>query len=599
MAQKQTKKDIAFVQRICMMYLAMTKKTQNTVRNDAAENTLSDVDVYRVDHLPIISAFCQRIDLIDTVNRLVPSQMAVDPGTIVQALVLDTLSGRNPLYRLEEFFELQNVEQLLGKDLPKSTFSDVNIGRTFDRIHRAGTSKVFSEVAVQACRNFNVRSRHAHFDTTSVNVWGDYNLAGNATEGLAGLKILHGHSKDKRDDLKQFMLQALCVDKNIPILGGCEDGNASDRKINHRVLSSIKAHMARHGLEPGAFVYVADSAMVTQYNLEEMGQNLFITRLPFTYDECGRAVAQAVEQDSWEDLGRMAVTKPTKNRPVASYKVSEGEVVLYEKTYRVVVVQSDALDKRRQKKLQRELEASRVELKNKIEKKTKEKYFCEPDALAACAALRREDSKYHGISAEVLSVPLYARGRPAKGKPRAIKATQYCISAKLVEKRDAIDKRKKEAGCFVLLTNVPTTGEMAHTGKETLRAYKDQYGIERNFGFLKDPLIVNDLFLKCPERIETLGMILLISLLVWNLIERELRLYIEQGHTLPGWAKRKTTRPTTFMMTTKMAGIIVMMFAGQRRFNKPLKSIQQAYLTALGMTEEEFLNPVTAVANPP
>jgi transposase len=47
-----------------------------------------------------------------------------------------------------------------------------------------------------------------------------------------------------------------------------------------------------------------------------------------------------------------------------------------------------------------------------------------------------------------------------------------------------------------------------------LRTYKAQDGIERNFSFLKDPLIVNDLFLKKPERIEALGMILLLSLLI-------------------------------------------------------------------------------------
>jgi len=30
--------------------------------------------------------------------------MGVDAGTVVLAMVLDTLSGRSPLYRLEEFF---------------------------------------------------------------------------------------------------------------------------------------------------------------------------------------------------------------------------------------------------------------------------------------------------------------------------------------------------------------------------------------------------------------------------------------------------------------------------------------------------------------
>ena len=41
-----------------------------------------------------------------------------------------------------------------------------------------------------------------------------------------------------------------------------------------------------------------------------------------------------------------------------------------------------------------------------------------------------------------------------------------------------------------------------------LKTYKGQYGIESDFVFLKDPMIVNDLFLKKSERIEALGMIL-------------------------------------------------------------------------------------------
>ena len=61
----------------------------------------------------------------------------------------------------------------------------------------------------------------------------------------------------------------LCVGRNIPLLGSCEDGNGSDKSINNTVLSRISKHMAKHGLEPGAFIYIADSAMVTKDNLEQ------------------------------------------------------------------------------------------------------------------------------------------------------------------------------------------------------------------------------------------------------------------------------------------------------------------------------------------
>lgn len=69
----------------------------------------------------------------------------------------------------------------------------------------------------------------------------------------------------------------------------------------------------------------------------------------------------------------------------------------------------------------------------------------------------------------------------------------------------------------------------------------EQYGIERNFSFLKDPLIVNDMFLKKPVRIEVLGVILLMALLIWDLIEHVLRQHVlENDVGLPGWDNKKT-----------------------------------------------------------
>ena len=125
-----------------------------------------------------------------------------------------------------------------------------------------------------------------------------------------------------------------------------------------------------------------------------------------------------------------------------------------------------------------------------------------------------------------------------------------------------------------------------------LRLYKEQHGVERNFGFVKDPLIVNDLFLKSPARIEVLGMILLIALLVWNLIERAMRRYVSTSQrTLPGWDKKQTEKPTSFMMSTKFTGLLVVKLGTHRRFGHKLNGVQQAYLKALQITPECLLDP--------
>lgn len=46
-----------------------------------------NLKVTRIDHLSIVAAFCRRIGLMETINRVVPTQMDVDVGTIVQAMV--------------------------------------------------------------------------------------------------------------------------------------------------------------------------------------------------------------------------------------------------------------------------------------------------------------------------------------------------------------------------------------------------------------------------------------------------------------------------------------------------------------------------------
>jgi len=71
-----------------------------------------EIAVYPVQHLPILKAYADQLGLISLINHYVPTEMDVDAGTVVLGLVLDTLSGRSPLYRLEEFFAQQDTELL-------------------------------------------------------------------------------------------------------------------------------------------------------------------------------------------------------------------------------------------------------------------------------------------------------------------------------------------------------------------------------------------------------------------------------------------------------------------------------------------------------
>lgn len=386
----------------------------------------------------------------------------------------------------------------------------------------------------------------------------------------------------------------LCVHRNIPILGGCADGNASDKTLNNALLTALSKHMARHGIREGAFVYISDSAMVTPANLEAMGDNLFITRLPATYSETERVVREAVEGGAWTEV--KSDVPSSGKRKAASYRVSEREVVVHGRSYRAVVVHSDAHDKRKTKKLDRMLAESREAAQGTLRQEEKVEYFCREDAEAAAERLRGEGSPCHFCSCSVAEKPTYARGRPPASGERRVAKMMYVLQGEVAERADAIERARAAAGCFVLLTNVPGSGEMAHTGAEVLAAYKEQHGIERNFGFLKDPLIVNDLFLKRPDRIEALGFVLLVSLLAWSLMEHVMRAYLQRTDSdIIGWDKKMTRKPTTFMMTTKFKGLLVARIGEEWFLTAPFTKAQQQFVQALGLSEEMILRRVPAV----
>ena len=135
------------------------------------------IKVYPVHHLPIIKAYADQLGLVGMINHYVPTEMEVDAGTVVLGLVLDTLSGRSPLYRLEEFFAHQDTELLLGKALPPQAFTDDTVSRVLDRLYDFGTMRLFTACAVRAAARFGLERRYVYFDTTSRSVWGAYQFA--------------------------------------------------------------------------------------------------------------------------------------------------------------------------------------------------------------------------------------------------------------------------------------------------------------------------------------------------------------------------------------------------------------------------------------
>lgn len=550
-----------------------------------------DTRISNVGFLPIVSAYAARIGLVDEIDRLLHCEMEVSPGRVVLAMILDALSGRSPLFRLEEFFADKDVELLLGEDIPVAKLNDDTAGRVLDRIAEVGTNVVMGGIAMGVVRSFALDLSHAHQDVTSHKVFGDYLLY--EEEGhTQPFVITEGFSRDHRPDLKQLTHNLLCVDHGIPVYSKIMDGNASDKTINHRLIPEMAKRMRSLGRE--VFIYVADSALVTEENLALIDDwdkgFLFVSRLPMTYNECHWAIEQAIAADAWEEIGVISDQPETKNRKPASYRCFETVVTLYGITYRALVVHSDAYDERRQKKVNKQIVNEREELAKLKKGLEKIEYACLPDAEAAVG--RIAPAQFHQLTIAIEPRPQYHKGRPKADGTRRLKSMKYGLNISIELYQEAVDRLRQEAGCFVLISNTLSMGTDSVSSRELLTIYKDQHMVERNFGFLKDPVFVNALFLKSPRRIEALGLILVLALLIWRLMERTMRLNLRANQsTITGWEKRQTSRPTSLMLTTKFVGIFVLVSSLRRRLAQPLNPVQIRYLKILELTPEIFLNP--------
>jgi transposase len=455
---------------------------------------------------------------------------------------------------------------------------------------------ILSAIALRVVKLFDLDTNHVHHDTMSITLYGDYDLYGEETHDQPFL-ITFGFSKGRRPDLKQLVHSLLCVDSGIPILSKYENGNESDKVINRNLIPKMVERMRELGQEN--FLYVADSALVSEENLKMMDDwdqgFRFVTRLPLSYKECGRAIAKAVREDCWEDLGTLSDEPAGPKRKPAHYHGYETVVDPYGMWHRALVIHSDALDERRHKRLERMLNEDRAEMERIVREQEKIDYACLADAQAALSRLAR--GRFYEMDGQIDEEPVYERGRPKADGSKKVKRTRYKLNLTIKPREQAIERARKEAGCFVLITNEPEEAAGGLSSKELLRAYQDQHSIERNFGFLKDPVLVNALFLKTPRRIEALGLILVLALMVWRLMERTMRISLKDTESkVNGWNNRQTSRPTSFMMTTKFPSVIVIQGETGRFLAEPLDPIQERYLKILGLSSSVFIDPLATCA---
>ena len=268
-----------------------------------------------LDHHGVVAAACRDLDIAQRINKRIGSpdpRRIVQPGLAVVAMIINGLGFTNRrLYLTPQFFESKAMDRLFEEKISADQLDDHALGKALDEISAYGATKLFGEIAFEIAQEKGLLGPHAHIDTTSFSLHGEYeeeigmieNPEAKGKEDKPMIaKITHGYSKDNRPDLKQIILSLTMTGKaNIPIWMEPLSGNASDKKTFQETISRVRTF--QEGLkESSDFLWIADSALYVPDKLLAQQNMQWITRVPEVVGDCQKIVSLSDDSFFWNEV---------------------------------------------------------------------------------------------------------------------------------------------------------------------------------------------------------------------------------------------------------------------------------------------------------
>ena len=496
----------------------------------------------------------------------------VTAGHAVKAMVLNGLGFINQqLYLVPHFFQNKPISRLIAPGIEASHLNDDTLGRALDTLYDFGVTALYCLIAATAATRLGLTRTFSHLDTTSFHVDGRYNSAQPPDEQV--VHITRGYSRDHRPDLNQVMLELVVEHQaGIPVLMQPLSGNSHDGKAFGQVVSD---HIAQLHTTANPTYLVADSALYSAENLQKLAATSlkWITRVPATLHEAQAVLAQA-------DPQTMApLTEGYRYHVVpSSYGgVAQRWVLIYSEPRQPQAQRT--VDKQWLKQSDREVKA--------FQTLCRMAFACEADAQQALAHFAHNLQATFLHDSTICPTPQYRkRGRPGRGaQPDQI---VYRIAGALASRIAARQARVDQHSCFILATN--ELDEVPLPAREVLAGYKGQAYAERGFRFLKDPqFLASSLYLKKPERIMALLMVMTVCLLVYAALEYRIRRALQEHNaTFPDQKGKRIQTPTARWVFHYFVGIHVLYIPGQGLMMLNLTDEHQHLLQLLGKRYEWF-----------
>jgi transposase len=524
-----------------------------------------------VAHLPLVLGVVRKLNVAALIDTFCPPHPAnvLSCGRGVEALLLAILDGHHALYKVGARLEERGMLPLLQPGLTRASLHDYRLGQILDALFAAHLNRVFGAIALHALEVYALSTPWLHQDTTTLTLYGAYE---DEPKTPGAPRPAYGHSKDGHDDLKQVLLSLGVSSEGLPLRMGMRDGNTSDSTETpvaieecvalgldgvRGIVADSKAYCKRTlglCLEQGVglITLVPRTCMVRQ-EVEAWGQQQ--GALPLLLEKPGRTRQEPARQWHGQSVVRRVPVEYTDGR-LDMAEIRFLVVHSSQLAHQMAVAYAAAQAK----------EAERIaEHVQHVEARW---FACAADAEEAIADYEGRGQgrrgrkphpwRYHALQyrVEAVNVP---KKRTRRGRPPKAEVPQVEVRYRLVAHCEALVPSEDAYGWAVLAT---TLRPEVCTDTEMLQAYQEQHiTVEPGFRWIKNPAAISPVWLEKPERIAALAMLTVVGLLVYAVIQRQVRLYLrDHERHIPG-NKGPTATPTAAVVFALFRPVTLVHFA--------------------------------------
>lgn len=500
----------------------MSYEPRRVPKRPRAQIAVVQVLEKRLGSLPVIAEVSRRLDIAGIIDRACPMRdlALVSHGQVIEALIANRLTHPQAMVAVADWARDWAVEEVYGIDA--DLLNDDRLGRALDAI--AGqVDHIVGSISARAIEVFGVDVTRLHWDMTSISLYGAYDQVDEQHPAPA-----YGHPKDRRTDLKQIQAGiAVATDGGIPVFHRVYDGGAGEVAQVVDTMNRLKTLAG-----PRDFLMIGDSKLVSYGNVTAMidAGVTFIAPL----------AASRIPEGLFAGLDPATAT-------VVDYIADRDEDKPFwqRDSYRVC---EDTMDLAGPRK------------KDSVHRLRRILVYCTANAAAAAKArasklarartdldtlTRTAGSRYHPtVEAVTAKAAAIARHRRIGAYLKTTITTTPEGTPMFAWSFDqaAIDAEATTDGWYALLTNLDTNIDAA----EVLLRYKDQPVVERRYGDIKGPLAIAPVFLQHNRRITALITVICLALLIFCLIEREVRTNLAPDTDMIGFYgnDRRARKPT-------------------------------------------------------